>query len=278
MFEFDMAMIQNFAVAWGMRLVAAILVLLIGSWLAKRVTTMVERLMARQNVDVTLIKFLRNIMYYALITVVFIAAAGQLGINTASFLTIIGAAGLAIGLALKDSLANFSSGVMLILFRPFNVKDWVTVAGETGQVVEITVFNTILNTPDNQRKIIPNGLVTANTITNITANPTRRIDLVVGISYDDDIKAAQAILQEVVSQEPGVLSEPPVTIAVTELAASSVNFVVRPWVKTDDYWQIRFSLTQKIKHALDEAGISIPYPQQDVHMHQVPAEGNGAVN
>ncbi|MBT8334290.1 MAG: mechanosensitive ion channel [Desulfobacterales bacterium] len=274
MVEFDMAMIQNFAVAWGMRLVAAILVLLIGSWLAKRVTTMVERLMARQNVDVTLIKFLRNIMYYALITVVLIAAAGQLGINTASFLTIIGAAGLAIGLALKDSLANFSSGVMLILFRPFNVKDWVTVAGETGQVDEITVFNTILNTPDNQRKIIPNGLITSNTITNITANPTRRIDLIVGIGYDDDIKAAEAILQGVVSQEPGALTEPPVTIAVSELAASSVNFVVRPWVKTDEYWKLRFSLTQKIKQALDEAGITIPYPQQDVHMHQVPAKGS----
>jgi small conductance mechanosensitive channel len=272
MFEFDMAIIQSFAVSWGLKLVAATLVLLIGSWLAKRITNIVERLMVRQNVDVTLIKFLRNILYYALITVVFVAAAGQLGINTASFLTIIGAAGLAIGLALKDSLANFSSGVMLILFRPFKVGDAVTVAGETGQVEEITVFNTILNTPDNQRKIIPNGLITSNTITNITANPTRRIDLVVGIGYDDDIKAAQAILQEVVSLEPGVLTEPPVTVAVSELAASSVNFVVRPWVKTDDYWKLRFSLTQKIKQALDEAGISIPYPQQDVHMHQVPAK------
>lgn len=272
MFEFDMAIIQSFAVSWGLKLVAATLVLLIGSWLAKRITNIVERLMVRQNVDVTLIKFLRNILYYALITVVFVAAAGQLGINTASFLTIIGAAGLAIGLALKDSLANFSSGVMLILFRPFKVGDAVTVAGETGQVEEITVFNTILNTPDNQRKIIPNGLITSNTITNITANPTRRIDLVVGIGYDDDIKAAQAILQEVVSLEPGVLTEPPVTVAVSELAASSVNFVVRPWVNTDDYWKLRFSLTQKIKQALDEAGISIPYPQQDVHMHQVPAK------
>ena len=272
MFEFDMAIIQSFAVSWGLKLVAAMLVLLIGSWLAKRITTIVDRLMTRQNVDVTLIKFLRNILYYTLITVVFIAAAGQLGINTASFLTIIGAAGLAIGLALKDSLANFSSGVMLILFRPFSVKDWVTVAGETGQVEEITVFNTILNTPDNQRIIVPNGLITSNTITNINANPTRRIDLVVGIGYDDDIKAAEAILQEVVLQEPGVLTEPPVTIAVSELAASSVNFVVRPWVKTDEYWKLRFSLTQKVKQALDEAGITIPYPQQDVHMHQVPAK------
>jgi len=278
MFEFDMAVIQRFVVAWGIKLVAAVLVLLIGIWLAKRITTLAERLMARQNVDVTLIKFLRNIIYYALITVVFVAAAGQLGINTASFLTIIGAAGLAIGLALKDSLANFSSGVMLILFRPFKVGDAVTVAGESGSVEEITVFNTVLNTFDNQRKIIPNGLITGNTITNINANPTRRVDLVVGISYDDDIKAAQAVLQELVSQEPGVLSEPQCTIAVSELADSSVNFVVRPWVKTEDYWKVRFSLTQKIKHALDEAGITIPYPQQDVHMHQVPAEGSEQIN
>jgi small conductance mechanosensitive channel len=229
--------------------------------------------MERNGVDITLTKFLRNIIYYALLAAVIIAAAGQLGINTSSFLAVVGAAGLAIGLALKDSLANFSAGVMLILFRPFKVGDAVIVAGETGAVEEITIFNTVMTTPDNQRKIIPNGLITSGPITNITANDTRRIDMVFGIGYKDNIKQAQEILQSIVSQHPGVLGEPAPTIAVAELADSSVNFVVRPWVKTVDYWNVKFSLTEKIKLAFDEAGISIPYPQQDVHMYQVSTTG-----
>ena len=258
-------------ISWGTKLVAAALILLIGNWLAKWAGAIFVKVMGRHNVDITLIKFLRNIIYYALLAAVVIAAAGQLGINTSSFLAVVGAAGLAIGLALKDSLANFSSGVMLILFRPFKVGDAVTVAGETGAVEEITIFNTVMNTPDNQRKIIPNGLITSGPITNITANDTRRVDMVFGIGYDDDIKQAQDILQSIVSQAPGVLSEPAPSIAVSELADSSVNFVVRPWVKTGDYWDVKFYLTEKIKLAFDEAGISIPYPQQDVHMYQVAA-------
>ncbi|NNK13353.1 MAG: mechanosensitive ion channel, partial [Desulfofustis sp.] len=204
---------------------------------------------------------------------VVIAAAQKLGINTGSFLAVVGAAGLAIGLALKDSLANFSAGVMLILFRPFKVGDAVTVAGETGAVEEITIFNTVMNTPDNQRKIIPNGLITSGTITNITANDTRRIDMVFGIGYEDDIKSAEQVFTEMIKAEPRVLSDPAPTIAVAELADSSVNFVVRPWVRTVDYWNVKFELTEKIKLALDEAGISIPFPQQDVHMHQVVQDG-----
>lgn len=258
-------------ISWGTKLVAAALILLIGNWLAKWAGAIFVKVMGRHNVDITLVKFLRNIIYYALLAAVVIAAAGQLGINTSSFLAVVGAAGLAIGLALKDSLANFSSGVMLILFRPFKVGDAVTVAGETGAVEEITIFNTVMNTPDNQRKIIPNGLITSGPITNITANDTRRVDMVFGIGYDDDIKQAQDILQSIVSQAPGVLSEPAPSIAVSELADSSVNFVVRPWVKTGDYWDVKFYLTEKIKLAFDEAGISIPYPQQDVHMYQVAA-------
>ncbi len=254
---------------WGLKLVAALLILIIGNWLAKKMAALFVKVMDRNEIDVTLTKFLRNIIYYALLTAVIIAAAGQLGINTTSFLTVVGAAGLAIGLALKDSLANFSAGVMLILFRPFKVGDAVTVAGETGAVEEITIFNTVINTPDNQKKIIPNGVVASGTITNITANDTRRIDMVFGIGYDDDIKAANRILTDIVSAEARVLSDPEPTIAVAELADSSVNFVVRPWVKTVDYWDVKFALTEKIKLAFDEAGITIPYPQQDVHMHQV---------
>jgi small conductance mechanosensitive channel len=260
-------------VTWGTRLIAAALILLIGNWLAKWAVSIFFKIMERNGVDITLTKFLRNIIYYALLAAVIIAAAGQLGINTSSFLAVVGAAGLAIGLALKDSLANFSAGVMLILFRPFKVGDAVIVAGETGAVEEITIFNTVMTTPDNQRKIIPNGLITSGPITNITANDTRRIDMVFGIGYKDNIKQAQEILQSIVSQHPGVLGEPAPTIAVAELADSSVNFVVRPWVKTVDYWNVKFSLTEKIKLAFDEAGISIPYPQQDVHMYQVSTTG-----
>jgi len=261
-------------VSWALKLVAAVLVLLIGYWIAKKIAALFVVVMDRNNVDITLTKFLRNILYYTLLVVVVIAAAGQLGINTTSFLTIVGAAGLAVGLALKDFLANFSAGVMLILFRPFKVGDVVNVAEETGTVEEITIFNTVMNTADNQKKIIPNGIVSSGTITNITANDTRRIDMIFGIGYDDDIKAAEQVLTDIAKAEPKVLSDPELTVAVAELADSSVNFVVRPWVKTDDYWDVKFVLTEKIKLAFDEAGISIPYPQQDVHMHQVMENGD----
>ncbi len=260
-------------VGWAMKIVAALAILVIGNWLAKKIAAIFVKMMDRNEVDITLTKFLKNIIYYALLIAVVIAAAGQLGINTTSFLTVVGAAGLAIGLALKDSLANFSAGVMLILFRPFKVGDVVNVAGETGSVEEITIFNTVMNTPDNQKKIIPNGIVASGTITNITANDTRRIDMVFGIGYGDDIKAAERLLVDLVKAEPKVLTDPKPTVAVAELADSSVNFVVRPWVKTSDYWDVKFSLTEKIKLAFDEAGISIPFPQQDVHMHQVVQNG-----
>ncbi|MBT8328418.1 MAG: mechanosensitive ion channel [Desulfofustis sp.] len=260
-------------ITWGLRIAAALAILVIGNWLAKKFTSVFVKMMERNDIDVTLTKFLKNIVYYALLTAVVIAAAQKLGINTGSFLAVVGAAGLAIGLALKDSLANFSAGVMLILFRPFKVGDAVTVAGETGAVEEITIFNTVMNTPDNQRKIIPNGLITSGTITNITANDTRRIDMVFGIGYEDDIKSAEQVFTEMIKAEPRVLSDPAPTIAVAELADSSVNFVVRPWVRTVDYWNVKFELTEKIKLALDEAGISIPFPQQDVHMHQVVQDG-----
>lgn len=273
--QIDLQQIQKFlidhGVDYGLKFISALLVFIIGKWLARRISNLIARVMDRQNIDVTLTKFLKNIIYYAILTVVVVAAAGQLGIKTASFLTIVGAAGLAIGLALKDSLSNFSSGVMLILFRPFKVNDLVIVAGETGKVEEITIFNTILNTGDNQKKIIPNGAISNSTITNITANPTRRVDMIVGIGYDDDIRLAKDTLLEIVNAEEGVLKEPAVTIAVSELADSSVNLVVRPWVKTDDYWAVLFSLTEKIKLTFDEKGISFPYPQQDVHMNSVDA-------
>lgn len=228
------------------------------------------RVLEGKNVDVTLTHFLEGIVYYTLLAAVVLAAAGQLGIKTTSFLAVLGAASLAVGLALKDSLANFSSGVLLILFRPFQVGDVVMVGGQTGKVEKISVFSTILNTADNQRKIIPNGAISNATITNMTANPTRRIELVIGIGYDDDIRLAKATLEEIVAAEPRILADPKPLVAVAELAESSVNLVVRPWVATADFGDVTFALTERIKITFDERGISFPFPQRDVHL--VPAE------
>lgn len=253
---------------WSGKILSALVVFIIGKWLARRISNLFMKVLERNDVDVTLTKFLYNILYYVIIVAVVIAAAGQLGINTASFLTVVGAASLAIGLALKDSLGNFASGVMLILFRPFKVGDAVTVGGETGKVEEITIFNTILNTADNQRKIIPNSNVGSGVITNITANPTRRIDLVVGIGYDDDIRKAKETLEAILAEDGRILKDPAATVAVADLGASSVDLVVRPWVKTEEYWDIRFDLVERIKMTFDEKQISFPYPQTDVHLYK----------
>jgi len=252
---------------YALKVAAAIIILMVGKWMSRKLANLLSNVLKKNNVDVTLISFLENIAYYALLVVVVIAALGQLGINTTSFLTIVGAAGLAVGLALKDSLSNFASGVMLIFFRPFRAGDWVNAGGVLGKVESITIFNTIINTPDNQRVIVPNSSITSNVITNITANPTRRVDLVMGIGYDDDIKKAKDIMEQIVNNDNRVLSDPAPTIAVSELADSSVNFVVRPWVKTEDYWDVYFDLTEKLKTAFDQEGITIPYPQRDVHMY-----------
>lgn len=268
--EIDLGKVLDTLTVWvtqySVKLVAAILIIIIGRWISRRISRLLGRLLEKNNVDVTLVRFAENLTYYALIVVVLIAAVGQLGINTTSFLTIVGAAGLAIGLALKDSLSNFAAGVMLTLFRPFRVGDFVEAGGVTGTVQGITIFNTVLNTPDNQKVIIPNGIITSDVITNVTANDTRRVDLVIGISYSDDIAKAKKIVSDLLQKEKRVLSDPAPVIAVSELADSSVNLVVRPWVKTGDYWTVRFDLTEEIKNSFDEAGISIPFPQQDVHL------------
>jgi small conductance mechanosensitive channel len=262
--------ITYWVTTYSIKILAAILIFLIGKWIAGKISKLVTTLLEKSNVDVTLTRFLENIIYYVLMILIIIAAAGQLGINTTSFLTIVGAAGLAVGLALKDSLSNFASGVMLILFRPYRTGDFVDIAGVTGNVINIAMFNTTMNTPDNKRVIVPNASITSNVITNVTANDTRRVDLVIGIGYDDDIKKAKDVLHRIIKEESRVLDKPATNIAVSELADSSVNFVVRPWVKTDDYWDVYFDLTEKIKTTFDEEGISIPYPQQDVHIHNQP--------
>ena len=252
---------------YSLKIVAAVLVFIIGRWIAGKLSKLLSMVLEKNNVDVTLIGFLSNILYYTLLVVVLIAAAGQLGINTTSFLTIVGTAGLAVGLALKDSLSNFAAGVMLILFRPFKVGDVVEISGVTGKVESITIFTTVLNTPDNQKLIIPNGGITGGVIRNITANTTRRVDLVMGIGYADDIAKAKKIMSDIIAADDRILKDPATTIAVSELGDSSVNFVVRPWVNTGDYWDVYFSLTEKIKLAFDQEGISIPFPQRDVHIY-----------
>ena len=258
--------ITLWATTYAIKIVAAILIFLIGKWIARKIASLFTKLMEKNNIDITLVKFLDSIMYYILLIVVIIAAAGQLGINTTSFLTIVGAAGLAIGLALKDSLSNVASGFMLILFHPFRVGDFVKVGGISGTVKTIDIFNTTMHTPDNQKVIVPNSKITSDVITNVTANEPRRVDLVIGISYDDDITKAKDLLKTIIKEEQRILESPATTIAVSELADSSVNFVVRPWVKKTDYWGVYYDLIEKIKITFDREEIHIPYPQRDVHL------------
>jgi len=247
----------------------AIVIFFVGKWLVSKVTSVVINLMNKQkNMDKTLSMFLEDILYYTLMAVVVLTALDQVGVETTSFLAILGAAGLAIGLALKDSLSNFASGVMIIMFRPYKIGDVVSAGGITGKVIEIHLFNTEFTTPDNQKILVPNGSITAGSITNINAHDTRRIDLTIGIGYDDDIKKAKNLLHEIVNANDKILKDPSVTIAVAELADSSVNFIVRPWVNTPDFWDVKFDLLETIKNRFDEEGISIPYPQSDVHLYK----------
>ena len=264
--DVNVDVIQQWISLYAFNIIGAILIFIVGKWLSRHIADLLAKLMGKNNVDVTLVNFLRNLAYYTLLVLVVVAAVGRLGVNTTSFLTIIGAAGLAVGLALKDSLSNFAAGVMLVLFRPFTVGDVVSTAGITAKVENITIFNTLFCTPDNQLVIVPNSKIISDIITNINAKDTRRIDLVVGISYTDDMAQTKVILERLAQEDSRILKDPETTIAVAELADSSVNLVFRPWVKTADYWAVRFDLTENIKNALDEAGISIPFPQQDVHL------------
>jgi small conductance mechanosensitive channel len=258
--------IMGWVSLYAMNIIGALLIFIVGKWLARKIADLLAKFMEKSDVDATLVNFLKNLAYYTMVVLVVVAAVGRLGVNTTSFLTIIGAAGLAIGLALKDSLSNFAAGVMLVLFRPFTIGDVVSTAGITAKVEKITIFNTLFCTPDNQSVIVPNNKIISDIITNINAKDTRRIDLVVGISYTDDMAQTRDILQGLAKADSRILTDPETTVAVAELADSSVNLVFRPWVKTADYWAVRFDLTEGIKNALDEAGISIPYPQQDVHL------------
>lgn len=258
--------IYAFIAAYWLRVLGAVLIFVIGRWLAKVISNLLAKAMTKSKVDPTLTNFVKNLCHIALLTFVIIAALKKLGIPMTEFTVVVGAAGLAIGFALQGSLANFAAGVMLIIFKPFKVGDLVELAGKMGTVKEIQIFNTIINSPDNVRIIIPNGQVTGSNIINFTANGTRRVDLVIGVSYDDNLKKTREVIEKVIIADERILKDPAYTIAVSELADSSVNFVVRPWVNASDYWSVRFDLIEEIKLALDKNNITIPYPQRDVHM------------
>ena len=246
--------------------VLALAILIIGRFIARHVSTRVGSAVEKSNDDVTLGKFFASLTYVALMAFIIIAAMGQLGIETASLVAILAAAGLAIGLALQGSLANFASGVMLIIFRPLKVGDFVEAGGATGTVREIGIFTSILSSPDNKKIYVPNANLTGANIINYSAFGTRRIDLVAGVSYGDSLDLVKATLEQILAEDDRILTDPAPTIAVLELADSSVNFAVRPWVKEEDYWDVRFDTQEKIKQRFDEKGISIPFPQQDVHL------------
>ncbi len=253
----------------ALKLIFALVIYIIGRWVARIITRSSVKLMNARNVDATLVAFLSNLLFATLLTAVILAALDTLGLPITSLLAVVGAAGLAVGLAMKDSLGNFAAGVMLVLFRPFTKGDFVEVAGVSGTVQEVRIFNTVLTTPDNKQVILPNGQVTADPITNYNAHDTRRVDMMFGVGYDDNLKTAREVLTRICSSHPLVLDEPAIKIFVHSLGDNSVNFAVRPWCKTADYWTVWGDLLEQGKVELEAAGCSIPYPQRDVHIHQV---------
>jgi small conductance mechanosensitive channel len=264
-----LASLSDLLAQWGLKLLGALAVFIIGRMVASWARRAIRRLLERSTIDATLVPFVTGITYYLLLAFVIIAALGMVGVQTASVIAVLGAAGLAVGLALQGTLGNFASGVMLLLFRPFRVGDFIEAAGVAGSVQAISIFTTTLNTPDNVGIVIPNSAVWGETIKNYAANDTRRIDLVAGIAYDDDIGLAIRTLQNILDADERVLGDPAPTIAVSELGDSSVNIVVRPWCKREDYWSLRFDLTRTMKEQLEAVGCSIPFPQRDVHVYEV---------
>ena len=265
-------MISTTGVEFGINLVTAILIFYIGRFVASLLVKGLRTVLQKQEVDKTLETFVCNLVRMVLLVFVVIAAISALGIQTASFIAVLGAAGLAVGLALQGSLSNFAAGVLIVLFRPYKVGDWVEAAGISGSVEEVQILTTVLKTGDNKRVIVPNSQIMDAIITNYSANDTRRVDMVVGVSYDDDLDKVRATLENLVAAEDRILDEPACTIAVSELADSSVNFVLRPWVATSDYWGVKFDLTEAIKKRFDQEGISFPFPQQDVHLYNASAD------
>jgi small conductance mechanosensitive channel len=260
--------IQTQGVELGINVALAIAIFYVGKMVVGMIVRGMRKVMQKQEIDKTLETFVSNLVRMVLMVIVAIAAISQLGIETTSFIAIFGAAGLAVGLALQGSLSNFAAGVLIVMFRPYRVGDFIEGAGIAGVVEQVQILTTVLKTGDNKRIIVPNGQIMDSIITNYSANETRRVDMVVGVSYDDDLDKVRSVLQELVAAEDRILDDPACTIAVSELADSSVNFIVRPWVKTADYWGVMFDMTEAIKKRFDKEGISFPFPQQDVHLYK----------
>lgn len=266
LFNSNQDILNQYIIPWGINIALAIAIFVVGRFIAKIIVNAAEKVMTKAGIDEVLRGFIGNILSVVLTVFVLIAALEKLGVDTTSIMAIFAAAGLAVGLALKDSLSNFSAGVMLILFKPFKIGDFINAAGVSGTVESIRIFSTVMRSGDNQEIIVPNSGIYGGTITNVTARDTRRIDLVIGIGYDDNIAEAKKLLEDIISKNDKILTDPAPVIMVAELGESSVDLAVRPWVNTSDYWGVRSDMLQTIKEVFDEKGISIPYPQRDLHL------------
>jgi len=260
-----------YIIPWGIDLVLALTIFIAGRWLARAISKMVKRLMKKAGVDEILTSFIGNMLYFSLLIVVMIAALDKLGVNTSSILAIFAAAGLAVGLALKDSLSNFAAGVMLVMFKPFKAGDFIEAGGTTGVVEKLRIFSTVMRTGDNREITIPNSFIYGGTIINYSARDTRRIDLIFSIGYGDNIRQAKALIEEAMSEDERILKDPTPVILLMELGDSSVDLAARPWVNSSDYWVVRGDLMERVKEKFDANGISIPYPQQDLHLYKADA-------
>ncbi|WP_298444856.1 mechanosensitive ion channel domain-containing protein [uncultured Ferrimonas sp.] len=267
-----LAQAPDLLIAYGTKILLALVIFVIGRWVAKILANVVRTLLTKRGLDITVVGFMGNIVSAVVTVMTLIAVLGQLGVQTASLVAVLGAAGLAVGLALQGSLSNFASGVLLVAFRPCKAGDYIEAAGVAGTVEEISIFSTTLVTPDNKRITCPNSSIMDGVIVNYSAKDTRRVDMTVGVAYDADLQQVKQVLNKVVAANELVLAEPGVTIEVAELADSSVNFVVRPWVRTADYWTVYFGLQAAMKLELDKAGIGIPFPQMDLHVQQLPTQ------
>lgn len=261
--------LKSVVTLYGLNILAAIVILIVGRQIAWVLRGVLEKALIRAEVDGTVVSFIRNVAYYAMLVFVVLAVLSRLGISTTSLIAVVGAAGLAVGLALQGSMANFAAGLLMILFRPFQVGHFIEASGASGTVEQIQIFATHLKTPDNRVVIMPNAKVMGDKIVNYSAEETRRIELHVGVSYGDDLKNVREVLQEIVASDDRILKEPEPIIVVGELADSSVNWIVRAWVETGTYWDVYYDLNEKVKTRFDQEGISIPYPQRDIHVYQL---------
>ncbi|HDI3210249.1 small-conductance mechanosensitive channel MscS [Vibrio cholerae] len=260
---------SDLLIQYGVNVISAILILFIGNLVVKGVAGSVANVLKKKEMDKAVVDFIHGLVRYTLFIIVLIAALSRIGVQTASVVAVIGAAGLAVGLALQGSLSNFAAGVLIVAFRPFKSGDYVEIGGVAGSVDSIQIFQTVLKSPDNKMVVVPNSAVIGSAITNYSRHETRRVDMVIGVSYKSDLQKTKRVLRETLEKDPRILKDPDMTIGVLTLADSSINFVVRPWCKTSDYWTVYFDSMQAIKEALDANGIEIPFPQMDVHLNKI---------